>query len=154
MELHDYFTKLILNMRNLFLILLWFVVSQALAQGDSKRIATPNDAMNTKILQLERAMTRLSQESQAAYQQFLMAQEMRRNELATPVDPMPFNPTSKSVPIPNYDDMIQRRKDKDERLQKYNQDLDQFYSRYQSLEMEREEIFQKIKSLEQKKIEQ
>ncbi|MCC8996256.1 MAG: hypothetical protein LM517_04205 [Nitrosomonas sp.] len=120
---------------------------------DIKKIPTPDEVKNAEILRLEGNMARLSQESQAAYQQFLMTQEMRRNELAMPVDPMPFNPTGKSIPVPNYDDMIQRRKDKDERLQKYNQDLDQLYSRYQSLEAEREEIFQKIKLLEQKRAE-
>jgi len=146
-------TKFVRTMHNSFFILLSLMSSLALAEIDVKRIPAPDSGKNAEILELERTMTRLSQESQAAYQQFLMTQEMRRNELATPVDPMPFNPTSKSVPIPNHEDMIQRRQDKDERLKKYNQDLDQLYSRYQSLEAEREEIFQKIKLLEQRKTE-
>ena len=147
------FTKFTQNMHNLFLIFLSFISFLALAEIDVKRIPMPDSDKDTEILQLERTMTRLSQESQAAYQQFLMTQEMRRNELAMPADPMPFNPTGKSIPVPNYNDMIQRRKDKDERLQKYNQDLDQLYSRYKSLEMERDEILQKIKLLEQNRTE-
>lgn len=140
-------------MYNLLFIISIFVASLAFAEMDIKKVPTPNEIKSAEILRLEGNMARLSQESQAAYQQFLMTQELRRNELATPVDPMPFNPTGKSVPVPNYEDMIQRRKDKDERLNKYNQDLDQLYSRYKSLEMERDEILQKIKALEQKNTE-
>ena len=140
-------------MYNLLFIISIFVASLAFAEMDIKKIPTPDEVKSAEILRLEGTMARLSQESQAAYQQFLMTQELRRNELATPVDPMPFNSTAKSVPVPNYEDMIQRRKDKDERLNKYNQDLDQLYLRYKSLEMERDEILQKIKALEQKNTE-
>ncbi len=138
----------------LFFLIFWLTATLTLAEPSDNRVLTPDEARNIEILQLEKTMARLSQESQAAYQQFLMTQEMRRNEMAQPIDPVPFNPTGKSIPVPNYEDMIQRRKEKDERLTKYAEDLDQLYSRYQSLEMEREGIFQRIRSLEQKKAEE
>ncbi|MCC7091429.1 MAG: hypothetical protein IT524_05640, partial [Nitrosomonas sp.] len=64
--------------------------------------------------------------------------------------PTPLNFTGKSVPIPNYDDYIQRRVDKDERVQKYTADLDRLYARYKELESEKEALFEKIRNLERK----
>lgn len=138
------------TMRYLFFLIFGLTAMLTLAEPSDNRALTPNEAKNVEILQLEKTMARLSQESQAAYQQFLMTQEMRRNEMAQPADPVPFNPTGQSIPVPSYEDMIQRRKEKDDRLAKYTEDLDRLYSRYQSLEMEKEGIFQRIRSLEQK----
>lgn len=138
----------------LFSLIFWLTTTLTLAEPSDNRILTSDEARKVEILQLEKTMTRISQESQATYQEFLMTQEMRRNEMLQPVNPVPFNPTGESVPVPDYDDMIQHRKDKDERLAKYTEDLDRLYSRYQSLESEREEIFQKIRTLEQRKTEE
>ncbi|GKS68146.1 hypothetical protein W03_01500 [Nitrosomonas sp. PY1] len=147
----NYLEWFIQTQRYFISLTLLFATTLAFAESGDKRVLTPDEARKAEILQLERTMTRISQESQATYQEFLMTQEMRRNELAQPVNPNPYSSTSKSVPIPSYDDMIQRRKDKDDRLAKYTEDLDRLYSRYQSLETEREEIFQRIRALEQRK---
>ena len=108
------------------------------------------DAKNAEIRELERTMARVSQESQSTYQQFLMTQELRRNEMQVSPDTIPLNLTGKSIPIPSYDDLLRRRAERDERMEKYNAHLDRLYTRYKELENEREALFEKIKSLEQK----
>lgn len=108
----------------------------------------------SEITRLEKEMLRVSQESQSTYQQFLMTQELRRNEMMESPDPTPLNFTGKSVPIPNYEDYIQRRVDKDERIKKYTADLDRLYARYKDLESEKEALFEKIRNLESRPVAQ
>ncbi|WP_240143510.1 hypothetical protein [Nitrosomonas sp. JL21] len=129
-------------MRNLVLVFFLTVSVAAWAQLDESTLS--------EISRLEKEMMRVSQESQSTYQQFLMTQELRRNEMLESPDPTPLNFTGKSVPIPNYDDYIQRRVDKDERVQKYTADLDRLYARYKELESEKEALFEKIRNLERK----
>ena len=133
-------------MRYLILLLLFIVSMTVLAESVETK--------NAEIRQLEKTMARVSQESQATYQQFLMTQELRRDEMLQSPDNIPLNLTGKSIPIPNYDDLIRRRQEKNERMEKYTADLDRLYARYKELESEREAIFEKIKSLEQKPIEE
>ena len=129
-------------MRYLILLLLFIVSMTVLAESIETK--------NAEIRQLEKTMARVAQESQATYQQFLMTQELRRDEMLQSPDNIPLNLTGKSIPIPNYDDLIRRRQEKNERMEKYTADLDRLYTRYKELESEREAIFEKIKSLEQK----
>ena len=65
-------------------------------------------------------------------------------------DNIPLNLTGKSIPIPNYEDLQRRRQEKNNRMEKYTADLDRLYTRYKELESEREALFEKIKSLEQR----
>jgi hypothetical protein len=117
-----------------------------MAQSESEPAVTKD----AEIRQLEITMTRVSQESQATYQQFLMIQELRRNEMLQSPDNIPLNLTGKSIPIPNYEDLLRRRQEKNDRMEKYTTDLDRLYTRYKELENEREAIFEKIRRLEQK----
>ena len=133
-------------MRYLILLLLFIVSMTVLAESIETK--------NAEIRQLEKTMARVAQESQATYQQFLMTQELRRDEMLQSPDNIPLNLTGKSIPIPNYDDLIRRRQEKNERMEKYTADLDRLYTRYKELESEREAIFEKIKSLEQKPVEE
>mgnify|MGYP003420991060 FL=1 len=64
------------TMRYLFFLIFWLTTTLTLAEPSDNRVLTPDEARNVEILQLEKTMARLSQESQAAYQQFLMTQEM------------------------------------------------------------------------------
>ncbi|MEK7302490.1 MAG: hypothetical protein AAB073_05010 [Pseudomonadota bacterium] len=105
---------------------------------------------DTEIRQLEKTMARVLQESQLTYQQFLMTQELRRNEMLEAPVLIPPSLSGKSVPIPNYEDMNRLRQEKDERIEKYTADLDRLYTRYKALENEREMLFEQIKRLEQK----
>ncbi len=137
-------------MRYLILLLLFIVSMTVLAEPPSEPVATKD----AEIRQLEKTMARISQESQASYQQFLMIQELRRNEMLESPDTIPPNLTGKSVPIPNFEDLMRRRQEKNDRMEKYSMDLDRLYTRYKELENEREAIFEKIKSLEQKAVEE
>ena len=133
-------------MRNLILLFIFIVSATAVAQSE------PTVTKDAEIRELEKTMARVSQESQATYQQFLMIQELRRNEMLESPDNIPLNLTGKSIPVPSYEDLLRRRQEKNERMEKYTADLDRLYTRYKELEGEREAIFEKIKSLEQKPV--
>ena len=113
-------------------------------------LAQAPEAKTPEIIQLEQTMARVAQESQATYQQFLMTQELRKNEMQESPESIPIDLTGKSIPIPNYEDLQRRRQEKKERMENYTADLDRLYTRYRELESEREAIFEKIKSLEGK----
>ncbi len=113
-------------------------------------LAQAPETKNPEIIRLEQTMARVAQESQATYQQFLMTQELRRNEMLESPENIPIDLTGKSIPIPNYEDLQRRRQEKKERMEKYKTDLDHLYTRYQELESERQAIYEKIKSMEGK----
>lgn len=113
-------------------------------------LAQAPEERNPEIIRLEQTMARVAQESQATYQQFLMTQELRRNEMLESPENIPIDLTGKSIPIPNYEDLQRRRQEKKERMEKYKTDLDHLYTRYQELESERQAIYEKIKSMEGK----
>ena len=138
--------NLLTPMRYLILLLIFIVSATAVAQSE------PVVTKDAEIRQLEKTMARVSQESQATYQQFLMIQELRRNEMLESPDNIPLNLTGKSIPVPSYEDLLRRRREKNERMEKYTTDMDRLYTRYKELEGEREAIFEKIKSLEQKPV--
>lgn len=129
-------------------LLLLLCVSIAYAEPETAD--TDKAAM---IQQLEKTLSRVTQESQSTYQQFLMIQELRRNEMMESPENIPLDYTGKSIPIPNYQDLMRRRLEKKERIDQYTADLDRLYARYKSLESEKETLFEKIRALEQKKSE-
>lgn len=137
-------------MRYLILLLLFIVSMTVWAESSSEPVANKD----AEIRQLEKTMARISQESQATYQQFLMTQELRRNEMLESPDTIPLSLTGKSIPIPSYEDLMRRKQEKNDRMEQYNADLDRLYTRYRELESERETIFEKIKSLERKTTEE
>jgi hemolysin activation/secretion protein len=102
-----------------------------------------------QIRQLESELLRLQQEEQATHQQFLMIQELRRNEMQAPPPPPP-NASAESIPIPKYEDQVRFQQEKHDRIEKYTADLDHLYSRFQALEDERQIIVEQINFLEQK----
>jgi hypothetical protein len=105
-----------------------------------------------QVRQLEKALARLQQESQSIQQQFVMIQELRRNEMSEPTMtvPQPKIP-GQSVPIPNYNDLMQSKQERDQRIEKYTADLNRLYARFSELENEKQTILEQINSLEQKK---
>jgi len=129
-------------MRN---ILLWLLLAICIpAQADTE----------TQRQRLEKELTRIQQESQSTYQQFLMIQELRRNEMteAPMITVQPISP-EKSIPIPNYEELVQQRQGKQERIKQYAVELDSLYSRFKALEDEKHAILEQINALEQKPIE-
>ena len=104
-----------------------------------------------QIRQLEKTLARIQQESQSTYQQFLMIQELRRNEIDAPLPiTIPPSLSSNSIPIPKYEELVKEKQEKEERIKKYTDDLDRLKARYTELENERKEIFDQINSLENK----
>lgn len=126
-------------MRTVFLLLLLVLSTPVWADAAAQ------------IRQLEKTLARIQQESQSTYQQFLMIQELRRNEIDAPLPiTIPPSPASKSIPIPKYEELIQEKQEKADRIKKYTDDLDRLKARYTELESERKEIFDQINSLENK----
>ena len=105
----------------------------------------------TQIRQLEKVLNRIQDESQSTYQQFLMIQELRRNEMSeSPALIAPSISPDKSIPIPKYEDLIQQRQEKQARIKNYATELDELFRRYKDLESEKYSILEQIKALEQK----
>lgn len=104
-----------------------------------------------QLRQLEKELARIQQESQSTYQQFLMIQELRRNEMSevSAVTTQPVAP-EKSVPIPNYQDFVQQRREKQERIKQYAVELDSLYDHYKALEAEKYVVLEQMKALGQK----
>lgn len=100
---------------------------------------------------LEKELSRIHQESQSTYQQFLMLQELRRNEISDipMITEQPISP-EKSIPIPKYEELMQQRQEKQARIKQYTTELDQLYQRYKELENEKNLILDQINALGQK----
>ena len=112
-------------------------------------------AEQEQLQQLEIALERVHQESQSVYQQFLMVQELRRNDASEPSMnvPLPSIP-GQSIPIPNYNDLMQRQQARQARVNQYSADLDRLYARYQELENEKQQILEQMSLLKNKKPEE
>ena len=101
--------------------------------------------------QMEKAIARMQQESQYIQEQFMMIQELRSNDIAEPPMniPLPSTP-GQSIPVPNYNNLMQQKQERDQRIEKYTADLNRLYARFTELENEKQDILEQIKSLEQK----
>lgn len=101
-----------------------------------------------RVMQLEKALIRVQQEAQAVHQQFLMIQELRRNEISGPeVADFPGAATQ-TTPIPKYEEMLRRQQNKKERIEKYTVELDRLYSKFSGLNEERQALIEQIELLE------
>lgn len=135
-------------MRIILLLLLLIMAHPAFADVEKS-------AEQKQLQQLETALERVHQESQSVYQQFLMVQELRRNDASEPSMnvPLPSTP-GQSIPIPNYNDLLQRQQARQARVNQYSADLDRLYSRYQELENEKQQILEQMSLLKNKKPEE
>lgn len=135
-------------MRIILLLLLLIMAHPAFADVEKT-------AEQEQLQQLEIALDRVHQESQSVYQQFLMVQELRRNDASEPSMnvPLPSTP-GQSIPIPNYNDLMQRQQARQARVNQYSADLDRLYSRYQELENEKQQILEQMSLLKNKKPEE
>lgn len=135
-------------MRIILLLLLLIMTHPAFADVEKT-------AEQEQLQQLETALDRVHQESQSVYQQFLMVQELRRNDASEPSMnvPLPSTP-GQSIPIPNYNDLMQRQQARQARVNQYSADLDRLYARYQELENEKQQILEQMSLLKNKKPEE
>ena len=94
-----------------------------------------------QIRQLEKTLARIQQESQSTYQQFLMIQELRRNEIDAPLPiTIPPSPASKSIPIPGYEELIQEKQEKADRIKKYAEDAGKSKEEIEKITQPKEEL--------------
>lgn len=128
----------------LLLILSLLTASPALAQTQ----ALPDP----RLIALEAALNRVQLEQQSVYQQFLMAQELRRNELQEQSMPV----VTQSYPIGrdnlrpiDYDENVRLQKERAERLQRYDRDIAKAYARHQELGQQKKALLDQIMELSQ-----
>ncbi len=125
-------------MRHLFTLLFFMPV---LAWADSSQ------NIQDLISQHQSELNRIQQEAQTAHQQFMMIQELRRHELNETAVSMQPSVTTKSTPVPNYDDMLKDKQEKEARIQQYGAELDALYLQHKNLETRRNELFNEIEHL-------
>lgn len=111
------------------------------------QLCWPED--DRRIMQLEKALMRVQQEAQAVHQQFLMIQELRRNEIIGPDTADLPGTAAQTTPVPKYEEMMQRQERKKERIEKYTAELDRLYTTFSGLNEERQALMEQIKLLEQ-----
>ncbi|HEX5803270.1 MAG TPA: hypothetical protein VFY24_09605 [Azospira sp.] len=124
----------------LLLILALLTPIPALAQPDPR------------LTMLETVLNRVQLEQQAVYQQFLMAQELRRNEMqqqATPMVPQRYPMGMESSSLINYDENVRQQKERSERLHRYDSDIARAYSRHQELGEQKKALLDQIMELAQ-----
>ena len=129
-------------MRYLLLILLLGMSSAAFAQPDPR------------LASLEAALNRVQLEQQSVYQQFLMAQELRRNELQeqqqAPSSVRGYSVMGMEANRPlDYDENLRLQRERQERLLRYERDIHQAYSRYLELGQQKKGLLDQIMELAQ-----
>ena len=105
-----------------------------------------------QVQRLETAINQLQQEQQSVYQQFLMSQELRRNELQN-------NRTSSaggystmgpdSSRAIDYDENLRLQREQQDRLQRYDRDVSQAYSRFLELGAQKKALLDQLMELSQ-----
>ena len=105
------------------------------------------------LARLEAAFNRVHQEQQATYQQFLMAQELRRNELQETSLPATVQGYSamgieNSMRPIDYDENQRLQRERQTRLQRYDREISQSYARFLELGTQKKALLEQIKALE------
>jgi hypothetical protein len=94
--------------------------------------AWAQENLDPRLAALEQELTRVRQEQQAVYQQFQILQALQRNE------GLEADPTSALYApegsIPNYDDMVRARQERQERIRYYSDEMRRLSERHQVLE--------------------
>ena len=100
---------------------------------------------DTRLLQLEAAVSQLHQEQQSLYQQFLMTQELRRNAFQDIAPTLGLDGT-RSL---SYDENVRLQRERVELLERYDHDLSQAYSRFLELGEQKKALLDQIMELSQ-----
>lgn len=129
-------------------LLLMLAVAPVGAQqpGQSpQELAAARAEVEARIKGIEAMLRSITAEQQTVYQQFQMAQEMRRNELqATRSATETYTPPS---PPPNYEDVVRDKEARDSRLQNYTLEMDRLYARYRELTDQKQSLLEKLGEL-------
>ena len=114
-------------------------------------VAYAQPEVDAEIRQLQSQIFAVQQEQQSMFQQFQMLQSLRRDEQQaahpTVIENSPIY--SSDNPPPNYDDMVRDKAARDERIRQYTSDLNTLYSRYQSLEQQKQPLIARLRELTQ-----
>jgi hypothetical protein len=111
-------------------------------------LAAPVWAQETRdprLAALELELNRVRQEQQAVYQQFQIILALQRNE-GMEVDPNSslYMPESG---IPNYDDVVRARQERQDRLRYYSEEMRRLSERHQVLEERAAPLLDEIRAL-------
>jgi len=117
----------------------------------SSAVFAQQSDVDAEIRQLQAQISSIQQEQQSVYQQFQMLQSLRRDEQQA------ANPTvienspvySSDNPPPNYDDIVRDKAARDARIRQYTGDLNTLWSRYQSLEQQKQPLIARLRELTQ-----
>ena len=114
-------------------------------------VAYAQPEVDAEIRQLQSQIFAVQQEQQSLFQQFQMLQSLRRDEQQaahpTVIENSPIY--SSDNPPPNYDDLVRDKAARDERIRQYTGDLNTLYSRYQSLEQQKQPLIARLRELTQ-----
>lgn len=103
-----------------------------------------------ELLRLQAAINLLQQEQQSVYQQFLMAQELRRNEqqnASSPAAGTYFAMGPDSSQVVDYDENLRAQRERQGRTQRYDQDVSQAYARYLELGEQKKALLDQLLQL-------
>ena len=96
---------------------------------------------------LEAALGRIQQTQASLYQQFQMAQELRRAELARG-DPFAPQPNVGIAPPPlDYNEVQRLREAREQRIKDLSAELERLYARYQDLEAQKGPLLNRLGEL-------
>ena len=114
-------------------------------------VAYAQPEVDAEIRQLQSQIYAVQQEQQSLYQQFQMLQSLRRDEQQaanpTVIENSPIY--SSDNPPPNYDDIVRDKAARDARIRQYTGDLNTLWSRYQSLEQQKQPLIARLRELTQ-----
>jgi hypothetical protein len=124
---------------------LWMLV------GLYASIAFAQSDVAIQARELQAQIAAVQQEQQSVYQQFQMLQQFKRDEQQA-LNP----PVVESSPVyggdngpPNYDDMVRERQARHDRIQRYTNDANELYARYQALEQQKQQLLAQLRALTQ-----
>jgi hypothetical protein len=106
----------------------------------------PAETLDQQTRRIEAALTRMTQEQQALYQQFQMIQQLRTNE-ERQLLPIPTT----VPPSPNYEDITRERYERAQRVRDLQSELDRLYARYRELEEQKRPLLEALSTLAQQR---
>jgi flagellar biosynthesis/type III secretory pathway chaperone len=109
----------------------------------------PAETLDQQARRIEAALTRITQEQQALYQQFQMIQQLRTNE-ERQLLPIPTT----VPPSPNYEDITRERYERAQRVRDLQAELDRLYGRYRELEEQKRPLLDALSALAQQRAEE
>ena len=115
----------------------------------SSAVLAQQSEVEAEMRQLQAQVSSIKQEQQSVYQQFQMTTTLRNDELQA------ANPTviqnspiySSDNPPPNYDDIVRAKAARDERIHQYTSQVNALYARYQELEQQKQQLYERMRAL-------